>query len=321
MLRGDNVAGSTTLQVTGNALVQGTLRAATSLAVGTFNVTLASQQADRLTTPNNFEVGKNLLVTGNVEVAAGQQLRFGTDTVVRRVGANQLRTDGALQVGGSAEVQGNTMTLGANAAFSITRPQATTSGRSTFILGQTAGAGNGGDVHIEAGAGTGTSAVAGSVNIGRQANSVDIGQAGKTTTVSGFLAVASDALISGVARSGSISTGGITSDSVSTSALTAASASFSSGISASALSVTNTAVVGSLSAQQAVTVAGSSHLVGSVLLGSTSLFTTARAPQPSAAGRSWYIFGQASGAVTAVGGDSERYWKAIQDGSKVCGGA
>jgi hypothetical protein len=114
------------------------------------------------------------------------------------------------------------------------------------------------------------------VRIGAQSAAVVVSVLGRTTTVQGAL-VANTLSVSGPLSSTSISAAG---------ALTATSLSTGGAASAAALTVSGE-----------LTVAGTTWLAGSLLLGNDALFTVGRRPASSVRGMTTYLLGQRAGSV------------------------
>jgi hypothetical protein len=296
---GNGMPSTQALLVTGSGIVTGTLRAHSGLAVGSHNVSLISLNEDRITTPNNFEVVKSLLVGGNIELTGTSAVRFASDTNLIRAASGVLRTDGALQVGTSLEVQGTSLVLGsAGTAFTVSLPQAA-SGRTIAIRGQAATAGAGGDLLLDAGTGT----TAGAVLVGGLASQVQLGVAGRTVAVNGALAVAQDARVVGTLFPNAVSaSGAITAATLTAATISTASLEVSGIVTAAGLQASGAVSSASLSVSGPVTVGGSGIVVGSLRLGAAAAYTIGRAVNTNA-GRTTSLLGQSTSNALSIGGD------------------
>jgi hypothetical protein len=173
--------------------------------------------------------------------------------------------------------------LGGNAVFTIARaPSTVGAGLSTLLLGQAAGLGSctGGDLQVDAGTGS----TAGYLRLGPTSEGVMVGQVSKTVIVFGNL----------VANTGSV-----------TGALTAGSLSAGGAMTVGSLSSVGTLTAAGLSAgASGLTVTGSSSVLGSLALGTGSVYTIGRTARSGVLrGLSTYLLGQAAGNVACVGGD------------------
>lgn len=277
------------MTVSDDAFVQG------DLSLGSDGTTVLSGALSTLQTSASLSAG-GAVTAAQLQVPAAGRLGIGSDVSLYRGAANELRTDNNLVVSGSTALRG-AVVFGSDSAFTYARAVPAAVGgatSSTFVLGQSAnGAGYGGDLAIDAGTG---SLKHGALRIGSLADSVSLGQAGKTVSVLGALAGTTATLSALTATTASLST-------ISVQELTTVSLFSSLAVSSQAVTADTLTVASALSATalttQRVAVTGSAAVGGSLLLGTSTAYTLGRPATASATGAAaTHLLGQASTAST-----------------------
>ena len=273
-----------------------------NLRLGRLASSIEMGHVARTTTVNGALVANTVTSTG---LLSGSALSMSGP-----VTAASLSTTGSATVAGTVVVAGG-ITLGSNAAYTITRADQTNAvrGSNTYVLGQFAGhaASQGGDILLDAG----TGAAGGVVRIGTTtAASVSVASVGRTTSVLGPLAAGQGLVVSGGSlttptlqvdghvTTASITTGAITGSSVTASGvvtaggfstggpLTANGISNAGSFTAAAFSTAGTLTAAAVTLSADITVTGTAMLTGTLLLSNDAKYTIARPAKTTNGGSS-----------------------------------